>query len=291
MPKELIDLHVEFISLVKNPANGEKIVFKSGSDNKVVINIPIEKYDNDKKLVYGIVYSPGKLDSDNEYAASETIAKAAHEFMEGLLLKNVDSNHDFMGGKGTVVESYISDKGAWQVVIKVKDDKLWDDVKKGDINGISLAGTAGKIEKSKKDNNSAAREFVWSAAFDKLSKLIDTLGFKNKLNINKTGEKDMNKKELEEILEKDYGIKPQSDAEEKDDVSKNDQVSKKDFDQLTKIVESLAKSRNTNSNPDSGQKSVTYGLLMKDTAAYEKMQDENPGLFQKLREEWLRDNN
>lgn len=59
----------------------------------------------EQQLVYGIVYEPDVLDSQGDYMTAESIQKAAHAFMTSL---KVDTQHNFVEGAGTVVESYIA---------------------------------------------------------------------------------------------------------------------------------------------------------------------------------------
>ncbi|MGQ7174092.1 XkdF-like putative serine protease domain-containing protein, partial [Escherichia sp. R-CC3] len=41
----------------------------------------IKSDDEEKRLVYGIVYEPDTLDAHGDFTDAETIEKAAHEFM------------------------------------------------------------------------------------------------------------------------------------------------------------------------------------------------------------------
>lgn len=83
------------------------------------------------------------------------IEKSAHGFMKDA--RNIDTQHDFEAGVGEVVESYIAPadfsigeqevkKGSWVLVTKANEE-IWQQIKKGDITGYSVAGTAETIEK------------------------------------------------------------------------------------------------------------------------------------------------
>lgn len=87
----------------------------------------------------------------------EEIEKAAHGFLKDA--REIDKQHDFQGGVGEVVESYIAPsdfemgdevikKGSWVLMTKASDE-IWEQIQKGDITGYSMAGTAdiGKQER------------------------------------------------------------------------------------------------------------------------------------------------
>ena len=70
--------------------------------------------------------------------------------------RNIDTNHNFEGGTGEVVESYVAPddfeignavirKGSWVLVTKASDE-VWDQIKAGIITGYSMAGTADVYE-------------------------------------------------------------------------------------------------------------------------------------------------
>lgn len=157
MPK-LEQLQVDFISLVKRPANGKRIIWKDGDKR---IQIPIQKVDETKRLVYGVVYSPESADSDQDWTSADEIEAAAYRFVSEGLSKNIDSDHDFQVGRGRVVESWLTKAGengerdplfpdepvgSWIVAIKVDDDEAWERVVKGELTGLSLAGFAKRTE-------------------------------------------------------------------------------------------------------------------------------------------------
>lgn len=164
MPTELRDMKVDFISLVSKGANGKKVIWKgaspesstTGKENFETALKKIKKSD-EKRMVYGIVYGPDQVDSQGEFAKREEIEKAAYAFMKGLRLLNVDAQHDFDPKAAYVAESWITKgvdslfsdepEGSWAVGIRVEDEALWQNVKKGDLAGLSMAGHAAKIKK------------------------------------------------------------------------------------------------------------------------------------------------
>lgn len=74
--------------------------------------------------------------------------------------REIDKQDDFQGGVGEVVESYVAPadfemngetikKGSWVLVTKASEE-VWEQIKKGEITGYSMAGTAETIEKQEK---------------------------------------------------------------------------------------------------------------------------------------------
>ncbi|RPE72528.1 putative serine protease XkdF [Tibeticola sediminis] len=152
MPK-LADLDVQFISLVKRPANGRRVILRGVSGAH---EFAIRKADARLKRVYGIVYAPDSVDSQGDWTDAETIRKAADAWMLSGRASNVDREHDFSFLPAFVAESWLvrsgdpffpdEKEGAWAVGIQVTDAALWDAIEAGEVEGLSLAGTA-RLEK------------------------------------------------------------------------------------------------------------------------------------------------
>ena len=151
----LRNIDVQYISLVKKGANKRTIIYKSADDSPHSWEIPIRKFDEEKGIVYGIVYAPDDVDTQGEYTTAEEIEKAAYRFMRNLNLHNVDKQHSFSPEGAYVAESWIVRKGdplfpnekegAWAVGIKLEDEELRDQVKKGELKALSMAGKADKL--------------------------------------------------------------------------------------------------------------------------------------------------
>jgi hypothetical protein len=116
------------------------------------ISIAIKKADEDQRLVYGEVYAPDKLDSQNDFMTAETIRKMGHEFLANARVLNVDTNHDRVPNGSVVVESFIARDGdpdfipgSWVVAVYVPSDDVWAMVKSGELNGFSLDGTGVRV--------------------------------------------------------------------------------------------------------------------------------------------------
>ncbi|MBM0064937.1 XkdF-like putative serine protease domain-containing protein [Alkalicoccobacillus gibsonii] len=159
MPRELVNAHITHVSYVDKGANQKPFFFSKSADNQsqptFTKEVKLIRKEDEQQLVYGIVYEPDVEDSHSDYMTASEIEKAAHGFMKDA--RNIDTQHDFEAGVGEVVESYVAPaefemngqtitKGSWVLVTKANDD-IWEQIKKGDITGYSMAGMAETIEK------------------------------------------------------------------------------------------------------------------------------------------------
>lgn len=119
------------------------------------IDLPINKVDSDKRLVTGVVLEPDTVDSQGDIVSAEVIEEAAHNFLSRYNQQTqLGIMHSVFGKLGIeLVESYIAPvdfalngvdvkKGTWIITTKILDDALWEKVKKGEITGYSVGGTA-----------------------------------------------------------------------------------------------------------------------------------------------------
>ena len=168
MKNELRNIDIHVLSLVDKGANQKTIIWKS-SDAKDTYKrtFDIKKTDEEKRIVYGIVYSPDQYDAHEDYSTAGEIEKACYNFMKNARTKQIDKQHDLNTNQDCYVgENWIvknndalfpAEVGAWATGIKVENDEIWEQVKKGEITGISMYGTAEKIAKdddiTKDDSN------------------------------------------------------------------------------------------------------------------------------------------
>lgn len=151
MPK-LTNLTVRYISLVETPATGKKLTLKGALAAGLRAGaFRLNKADDERQVAYGVVYAPDQADSQGDHADAETIRQASYEFMRKQRTDQVDVQHSFDEADAFVAESWIvqkgdawfpDDPGAWAVAIQVRDPVLWARLKKGELTGLSLAGTA-----------------------------------------------------------------------------------------------------------------------------------------------------
>ncbi|MDR7909395.1 XkdF-like putative serine protease domain-containing protein [Bacillus velezensis] len=157
MPRELVNAKITHVSYVDKAANQKQFFFMKSEkqpDFQKEVKV-IAKEADEQKLVYGIVYEPDTVDAHGDFMTAAEIEKAAHGFLKDA--RQIDKQHDFHGGVGEVVESYVAPtdfemngetikKGSWILVTKASDE-VWEQIKKGEITGYSMAGTAETIEK------------------------------------------------------------------------------------------------------------------------------------------------
>ena len=102
----------------------------------------------EQRLVFGEVYSPLQVDTQDEAATKELIQKMAHKFLLEGRVNKVDVDHSFKESGCAIVESFIARKndpdgfieGAWVAAALITSD-LWEQVKKGELNCFSFGGT------------------------------------------------------------------------------------------------------------------------------------------------------
>lgn len=133
-----------------------------GDQEQLDIKAPIVKADFEKRLVYGVVLVPDRLDGEQDIIDAEEIEKAAHAWMlRGLTVTPnlMDNQHEEVVSvaKARPVESYIAPvdftigdsfiaKGSWVLVTHIPDDDLWELVKAGKRRAYSIAGWGKRSE-------------------------------------------------------------------------------------------------------------------------------------------------
>jgi len=115
------------------------------------------KADDEKQIVYGIVFEPEFFDADDEYVTKEDIEDAAHDYMINLRKSSAACHQKLSHRKEIddltdIVESYIAPvdfqmgdeivrAGTWIVGMKIYDKDLWKETKKS-VTGFSAGGLA-----------------------------------------------------------------------------------------------------------------------------------------------------
>lgn len=132
----------------------------SESEEKILTTkfFPVEKANEELRLVTGIVLEPEVTDGQGDIYDEEEIRKAAHKFMADYLGQGNGVMHKSYGSAALrIVESYIAPvdfqleggevkKGTWMMSTIVKDDTLWAAIKKGEITGYSIRGLSNAKE-------------------------------------------------------------------------------------------------------------------------------------------------
>jgi hypothetical protein len=121
----------------------------------VKFSCDILKTDSAKRLVYGKVLVPEKVDKQMDVISKEDVERVAHEFMmgfqkpvyDGITKSEMGYGHKQIGGQDLyVVESWIDkEDGAWWLGTYVANDDIWEQVQNGEITGYSIGGTAYRV--------------------------------------------------------------------------------------------------------------------------------------------------
>jgi hypothetical protein len=124
--------------------------------------VPITKAQNEELMqVTYVAMLPDSVDLHGDYTSAEEVRKA----MESFNKSNAKANlfHRVMTDKFSVIESYLApvdfmldevfvEKGTWLMTLQVHGDtQLWDLIKSGEINGISI-GALANVETIEEDN-------------------------------------------------------------------------------------------------------------------------------------------
>ncbi len=120
--------------------------------NKINTKVQVAKALNEElKQVTYVAMLPDSTDLHGDYTSAEEVRKAKESFNSSLQRANLF--HMAMTDTFEVIESYIAPadmvlnsqavtKGTWLMTLQVKDDNLWELVKSGQVNGISIGAMA-----------------------------------------------------------------------------------------------------------------------------------------------------
>ena len=112
--------------------------------------VDLEK--EEERYVLGVVLEPEEEDAQGDIYSAEEVRQTAHKFMDEY--RNIGYMHDKMvNNKVAILESFLSPegfsineksvkKGTWLLGLRIKDDSLWDQIKSGEITGLSIGGSA-----------------------------------------------------------------------------------------------------------------------------------------------------
>jgi len=112
--------------------------------------VEIKKTEVLNKIVKGIVYTAGHVDTDGETMTIEDVQKAAWDFLALRKEKNIDSQHDWQQSGCYIVDSYMTEvndpnfpEHSWVIAVKCTDE-IFDKVVSGELNGFSFGGYTNK---------------------------------------------------------------------------------------------------------------------------------------------------
>lgn len=111
----------------------------------------VKSVNEDLKQATFIVMIPDEVDLHGDITSEDEVRKACHNFNK--FCGNANLFHVAQTEKFEFAESYIAPtdfvlgdkfvkKGTWLTTIQVLDDTLWELVKSGEINGVSIGAIA-----------------------------------------------------------------------------------------------------------------------------------------------------
>jgi len=156
---QLKNIDVDLISLLFDeykPANGKGAVVKCSDSYYVGTGSSVKYKADDQGRLFVTVIEADTKDSQGDIATAEEIQKACEAFAKKGMIRKNDINHNMQAIEDCyIAENFIlrvADKahfpdtklGSWVQVIKFNDTKgeLWQKVKSGKFNGVSLYGKA-----------------------------------------------------------------------------------------------------------------------------------------------------
>lgn len=129
--------------------------------------VPIIKKSAERREVTGIVLTPEVVDAQGDIISAVVIEKAAGDFLAGFndttklglmhndFKKRFELRQSFIVPSEMSIDTTIVKVGTWLMVVKVLEDKQWESVKDGTLNGFSIGGRARTIDVSEEEGNIA----------------------------------------------------------------------------------------------------------------------------------------
>lgn len=118
---------------------------KNPTHNNNIVEFSVSVIDETRKLIFGEVYAPNKIDAYGWFMEPHEVEKMAHKFMRLDLSRVIDTNHDNVPNGSYPVQSFIArtgdpdfSEGAWVLGVKITDEKLWQRIVQGELNAFSM---------------------------------------------------------------------------------------------------------------------------------------------------------
>jgi len=256
---QLTNIDVDLISLLFDdykPANGKGVVVKCDNDSFAYKGSSVKHKSDDQGRLFVTVMEPDVKDSQGDIASREAIQQACEQFAQKGMIRKNDVNHNMQTVDDCfIAENYIlksEDKehfpdtklGSWVQVIKFKNthSELWQKVKGGHFNGVSLYGRA-----TDGDSNGQS---TFETAKNEILKAISMLKSKNDTTM------DSAIKELEAQV-KDLETQAKSDS--------TDRKYKELEKGLNKLVDSINKAINTQIQSETHLEPTQEEVIVADT--------------------------
>ena len=181
---------IEAISVVENPAIESDFIALKNQEFKLA------EVDKEKRILMGAALIPNKpiyrQSGDQEfyiYFSRDTVRKASELFFIKGNQNNTTLEHQLELKGLTAVESWIveseQDKsrmynlnvpiGTWMVSMKVNNDKVWKQVKAGEVKGFSIEGYfADKLQRPNEPIKDDMSEQIAETKIEELKQLFST---------------------------------------------------------------------------------------------------------------------
>lgn len=118
---------------------------KAMSLNNNLVEFSVAHIDETRRIIFGEVYAPNKIDAFGWFMEPQEVEKMAHKFMRLDLKKVIDTNHDNVPNGSYPVQSFIAragdpqfTEGAWVLGVKITNEALWNQVVEGELNAFSM---------------------------------------------------------------------------------------------------------------------------------------------------------
>lgn len=115
------------------------------ANNNNLLEFSVAHIDETRRIIFGEVYAPNKIDAYGWFMEPKEVEKMAHKFMRLDLNKVIDTNHDNIPNGSYPVQSFIAregdpqfTEGAWVLGVKITNEKLWQEVVAGKLNAFSM---------------------------------------------------------------------------------------------------------------------------------------------------------
>lgn len=184
------NLNLETFSWVENPAQRSEFVMMK-SENGFESSSPILKEkEDDWEVAYAPVMVPGEVDKDGESIPGSVIKKAAHQFLSEGKVDSIDSDHNLITGKGTLVESWLlkedreyvtpdggsfmAPAGTWMAGVK-PEPEVKERIDSGELTGFSIFGEAERIKLKETFKSKAEKDCIDSMSEEAVEKLEDKI--------------------------------------------------------------------------------------------------------------------
>ena len=142
---------------ILDPSNVEPLEKREVITNEAVIKLlEVNKAEEDKQIVLGIVLEPNEVDAHEDTVKPATIERAAHIWLAQFQNRGV-MHKRIVNSRIEIFESYVTPvgmtiggqkvkKGSWLVMYHILDKGIWKKIKDGEFRGFSMGGFARRVK-------------------------------------------------------------------------------------------------------------------------------------------------